>query len=112
MIDKSNEIAKKGDNFESGDCGVKCFYKLSEGETPLILSSRYKIPPIAIVTANEGIEFFKGVTIAIPNTAERIYKVEPKDTLEGMCEKFGIDKEQFKKLNGGEFIYPGKVVVV
>lgn len=91
---------------------IEMFYKLSQNESLHSVAKKFNISPQILSFKNVDINFKAGTTIAIPIFSGDFYKVQIGDTIEGICDRFKIEKSQFVEKNGVNFIYHGMIVSV
>ncbi len=109
MIKDNTESVERKDGER---CEILMFYKIGENESVQSVARKFSISPQNLVFHNAGIKIQDGVTIVIPKLFGRSYKVQACDTIGGICDKFGINVDEFVKKNGVEFVYHGMIVWV
>ncbi|MFI3166580.1 MAG: LysM peptidoglycan-binding domain-containing protein [Bacillota bacterium] len=91
---------------------IRAIYKLSKGESLQKVAVKFSIPTSAIASANKNIKIHSGVYIAIPTVSQKTYTVRAGDSINSICDKFQISKQQFQEKNGSAFIYCGMIIFV
>ena len=91
----------------------KIFYRVQKGDSLLSVSERFEIPPVSIIKDN-GLkkEIEEGDLLFLERKSKNTYKILPADTVDGVCLKFGIGKEDFLSVNGVGYVFYGLVVYV
>ncbi len=98
--------------WESNEKSIFGIYKLSRGETLQKVATKFALPIFLLSKANKSVKIAEGVSVVIPNIKYQTHVVTPTDTIENICEKFEITREEFKEKNGEEYIYCGMIISV
>ena len=81
-------------------------YRVKSGETVLTISELLRIPPYKIIADNNlSSDLYTGQLLLIKRLDRELYRIKPFDTLESICAKFSIKKEDFIAYNGSEKVH-------
>ena len=88
-------------------------YIVQDGDTVHSIATRYQIPPILLICSNslKG-EPQVGSMLVLPKCNGKLYTVQVGDSVESLCQKFSITKEEFQQKNGCSYIYPTLIVTL
>jgi len=92
---------------------TKFFYRVGHGETLFLVSNKLSVPCFKIIRQNNLTrEIEQGDLLYIEKSSEkgRLYKVQPFDTLDSVCEKFCIDKQKLLEKNGVDYLFYGLII--
>lgn len=87
------------------------FYRVQKNDTVLSVSEKFKVPVSKIIKDNElNSEIREGDIIYI-ESGKTAYTVLATDTVESICLKFGVNRDDFVKKNG-EYVFFGETVII
>ncbi len=88
-------------------------YRVNKGENLISISEKLQVPPFRIISDNSlKCEVHAGQVLVIKKQNARLYRVQPFDTIDGLCQRFCIAKKDFIYLNRTEFIYFGLLLYI
>ena len=91
----------------------KNYYRVKRGDTVLSVSEELSFPPFKLIADNALTEEIRaGQVLIIIKLSRPVYRVKPFDSIEEICEKFCIVKQDFLLNNKTDVIYPGILVYV
>ena len=91
----------------------KFFYRAQEGETVLSVAQKFSVPVCVLINDNLlKEEISSGDLLIVRKECAKTYKVKPDDTLEGICNRFGISKEQVIENNGVPYLFYGLSIII
>lgn len=81
-------------------------YRVKTGESVLTVSELLKVPPYKIIADNNlTSDLYAGQLLIIKRLDRGLYRVKPFDTVESICAKFSIKKEDFTAYNGTDKVH-------
>ena len=88
-------------------------YRVNSNDTLISISEKLQVPPFKIIADNNlKSKVYLGQVLLIKRQNATLYRVQPFDTIEGICAKFSISPQDFFYLNRTDFIYFGILVYV
>lgn len=88
-------------------------YRVNQGENLISIAEKLQVPPFRIISDNSlKAEVYTGQVLIIKKQNARLYRVQPFDTIENICQRFDVSKKDFVYLNRTEFIYYGLLLYV
>ena len=88
-------------------------YRVKSGETVLTISELLRMPPYKIIADNNlTADVYAGQLLVIKKIDRELYRIKPFDTLESICAKFSIKKEDFIAYNGSDKVHFNILVYV
>ena len=94
---------------------TKFFYRVEQGETLFGVSNKLSVPCFKIIRQNNLTrEIEQGDLLYIEKSSEKgkFYKVKPFDTLDSVCEKFCVDKQELAEKNGVDYLFYGLIIEI
>ena len=92
---------------------TKFFYRVEQGETLFLVSNKLSVPCFRIIRQNNLTrEIEQGDLLYIEKSSEkgRLYKVQPFETLDSVCEKFCVGKQELIEKNGVDYLFYGLII--
>ncbi len=82
-------------------------YLVRRGQTIGQISEYFGLPEHIVIFRNklQG-EVKEGEALFLPVISACEYRAEVGDTIEGICRRFSVSREQFDELNGIEYLWP------
>lgn len=91
----------------------KFFYRVIDSDSVLSLAARFNVPPIVIIKDNAlTAEVRDGDVVFIQRAGGKTYTATPFDTVESVAEKFRVEANAIRELNGVEYLFYGLTVVI
>ena len=88
-------------------------YIVQDGDTAESIAMKHNVPPILLICSNSlKSEPQVGSMLVVPKCNGKLYTVQVGDSIESLCQKFSISKEEFQQKNGCSYIYPSLLVIV
>ena len=88
-------------------------YRVKSGETVLTISELLRMPPYKIIADNNlTADVYAGQLLVIKKLDRQLYRTKPFDTVDSICKKFSILKEDFISFNGAETVHFNILVYV
>ena len=88
-------------------------YSVAAGDTLLTVSEKVGLPPAVFVRAAGLKELPKeGTLLVLPSREGELYTVEAGETLDSLCKKMQVSREDFVRLNGCAYVYPTQKVLL
>lgn len=87
-------------------------YSVREGDTIQSVCAAHGVPPSLLISENKLKEFPPPGSMLVLPRAGKVYVVQPGETLDSLCEKFGVGKEEFARQNGCSYVYPTQCVLI
>lgn len=89
-----------------------CIYIVEEGDNLLSISKKLNVPINLIIKDNNlSGEVATGQFLYIYRNG-KTYTIKVEDTLDKIADKFGVFKDDIKKINKIEYLYPGEIIVI
>ncbi|MBE5756543.1 MAG: LysM peptidoglycan-binding domain-containing protein [Clostridiales bacterium] len=89
------------------------FYRVIKEDSVTLISDKFNLPSITIIEDNHlKKEVEEGDILVLRKEDRQVYKVGVKETIETVCKKFNIEKEEFIKLNKIDYVFYGLLVYV
>ena len=90
---------------------MKRFYRVQKNDTLVSVSKKFGLTVTEIIRLNNLTDEISEGDMLYLESSGSVYTVKPEDTIENICQKFGIDKETFIGKNG-DVIFFGEQVVI
>ena len=80
-------------------------YRVRANDTILTVSETLKVPPYKLIADNNLTEeIYQGQLLIVKRLNRKLYRVKPFDTVDSICEKFNLSKEEFISINGKNLV--------
>ena len=88
-------------------------YVVQHGDSIQSIAARHNLPSILLICSNnlKG-EPSVGSMLVLPKSSGRLYTVQVGESVESVCQKFCISREEFIQKNGCNYIFPGLLVLL
>ncbi|MBR5192460.1 MAG: LysM peptidoglycan-binding domain-containing protein [Clostridia bacterium] len=91
----------------------KFFYRVNSEDTVNLLCSKFNLPIGVFVSINNlKKEIEEGDLVVIEKCNNKLYFVQPLDTIKSVAKKFGTTEERLKELNKVDYIFYGLKIKV
>ncbi len=81
-------------------------YRVRANENILDVSEMLMVPPYKLIADNNLTEeIYPGQLLIIKRLNRQLYRVKPFDTVDSICEKFCLSKEDFISFNGKNLVH-------
>ena len=89
----------------------KFFYRVKAGDSIISVSKKFGVPTMPLVFDNRLSREIKSGDILLICERERVYEVEPLDTLDSISNKLCVPIERLSYLNGGiTYVFYGLIL--
>ena len=89
------------------------FYRIKKTDDLKKISLQFLVPESLLIFENDlSNEVFCGQILYIPHYNYKLYIVKPLESVESVCKKFNLKKEDFIKKNKTDIVFDGQLVYI